>query len=132
MDATGGSATRITADAPICNAGTEPEWQDGIWWGRPAWSPDGSKIAFARTFNGPCRAEDTRADLFVINQDGTGETQLTTGPDWGILPSWSPDGSRIVYDGGTWSIHVINADGTGDVAIIPPNDSAISDPDWGP
>ena len=49
-----------------------------------------------------------------------------------LHPSWSPDGSKIVYDGGDWTIHVVNADGTGDVAIIPGGNVTADSPDWGP
>src|SRR5262245_26403445 len=55
---------------------------------RPAWSPDGSRIAFYRE-----RPGFRRGDMFLINADGTDESSL--GP--GIEPAWSPDGERIVY-----------------------------------
>jgi hypothetical protein len=52
----------------------------------PAWSPDGSRIAFARD-----------GDLYVMNSDGTGAVRLATrGGPWGS-PDWSPDGSQIVF-----------------------------------
>src|SRR5437762_3417993 len=72
-----------------------------------AWSPDGRQIAFSR--NG---------DVFVMNVDGTGVTQLThndfiADDD----PVWSPDGKHIAFhstrDGGDEDIFVMNADGTG-------------------
>ena len=53
---------------------------------QPAWSPDGTKIAFARGFD-----LDVDGNIYVINVDGTGLTQVThTGgshvPDWGTHP----------------------------------------------
>ena len=37
------------------------------------------------------------ADIYVMNADGTGEHQLTSGfPAWGA--SWSPDGTKIAYE----------------------------------
>jgi TolB protein len=64
----------------------------------PAWSPDGSKLAFARPNNG----------IYVIRVDGTGLRRLATGDD--DYPAWSPDGRRIVYttDDGLW---IMNANG---------------------
>lgn len=53
----------------------------------PAWSPDGTKIAF-----------NTGGDIFVMNADGTGRVNLTpggVGQDGGA--SWSADGSQIVF-----------------------------------
>jgi Tol biopolymer transport system component len=47
--------------------------------GQPAWSPDGTKIAFASSAG--------TGGIFSMNADGTGVTQLTTG---GFMPSWQP------------------------------------------
>jgi Tol biopolymer transport system component len=52
----------------------------------PAWSPDGMKIAFAGGLD-----LDTDGEIYVVNVDGTGLTQVThTGgsqsPDWGTHP----------------------------------------------
>jgi Tol biopolymer transport system component len=52
----------------------------------PAWSPDGTKIAFAGGLD-----LDTDGEIYVVNADGTGLTQVThTGgsqsPDWGTHP----------------------------------------------
>jgi Tol biopolymer transport system component len=56
---------------------------------RPAWSWDGRRIAFHRGFG-------RTADIYVINVDGTGERLLAHD---GMHPSWSPDDSRIVFQG---------------------------------
>jgi hypothetical protein len=75
----------------------------------PAWSPDGSKIAFG---SGVLTWE-----VFVMNADGTGRTNLSNNAaaiDSG--PVWSPDGSKIAFNSdrdGNFSIYVKNADGTG-------------------
>lgn len=54
-------------------------------------SPDGSRIAFAR-------GQNRRTDLFVMRADGTGVTRLTTTPDVDENnPSWSPDARRIAF-----------------------------------
>jgi serine/threonine protein kinase/WD40 repeat protein len=57
----------------------------------PDWSPDGSTIAFAEV-----RAQGTD-DLYVMNADGTGLTQLTEGGGDEYDPAWSPDGSLIAF-----------------------------------
>jgi TolB protein len=50
--------------------------------GTPIWSPDGRKILFSRQFG------VGSYDLFVMNADGTGETQLTTTPGFDFMGSW--------------------------------------------
>ncbi|HSR23257.1 MAG TPA: S9 family peptidase, partial [Candidatus Eisenbacteria bacterium] len=57
----------------------------------PAWSPDGSRIAFVSTRTG-------QPQLFVIAPDGGEARQLTSLPH-GVAgtPAWSPDGSLIAF-----------------------------------
>jgi uncharacterized repeat protein (TIGR01451 family) len=97
--------------------------------GQPAWSPDGSKIAFSSQRDGPGNTE-----IYVMNADGSGQTRLTENT-WGdFSPVWSPDGSKIAFTsyGGKafYSIYVMNADGSGiaEVTATPWDDGA----DWSP
>ncbi len=52
----------------------------------PAWSPDGTRIAFKSD-------RDGNDEIYVMNADGTGQTNLTSNaavdysPDWQPLPS---------------------------------------------
>jgi Tol biopolymer transport system component len=57
----------------------------------PAWSPDGQRIAFASD------RTSTNMDIFVINTDGTGLTQLTSDQAMDNFPTWSPDGQYIAF-----------------------------------
>jgi Tol biopolymer transport system component len=72
----------------------------------PAWSPDGTQIAFSR-FVG------TRFQVFVMNADGTDAKQLTFGDSAATGAAWSPDGRRIAFTRCAVScdIYVMNADG---------------------
>jgi Tol biopolymer transport system component len=56
-----------------------------------ALSPDGRRIAYARTDDG------MRGQIWVMNVDGSGQRRLTTGEDDERAPTWSPDGDRLVY-----------------------------------
>ena len=53
----------------------------------PAYSPDGTRIAFSRS-----------GDIWVMNADGTGAAAITGTEGSGeVNPTWSRDGSRIVF-----------------------------------
>ncbi|MFQ6043052.1 MAG: gliding motility-associated C-terminal domain-containing protein, partial [Candidatus Poribacteria bacterium] len=56
----------------------------------PAWSPDGTKIAFQSNRHG-------NWDIFLINIDGSQEEQLTNSVANEIKPKWSPDGKRMLF-----------------------------------
>jgi Tol biopolymer transport system component len=58
----------------------------------PAWSPEGLKIAFVRDHQqaGDCAC----GDIFVMNADGSGQTQVTSGI-FAYDPAWSPDGKVL-------------------------------------
>ena len=84
----------------------------------PDWSPDGRRIVFTShpVTDDPIRSN--LAEMYVINVDGTGLTRLTFNAEEERAPSWSPDGSRIVYmcriGGGAsiFEICTMNADGS--------------------
>jgi Tol biopolymer transport system component len=72
------------------------------------WSPDGSRIAFVSYRNG-------NSEIYVMNADGSGQTDLTNNTATDGWPAWSPDGSKIAFVSdwdGNWEIYVMNADGT--------------------
>ena len=96
----------------------------------PAWSPDGSKIAFSRKLTDSATGEFNN-EIFVMNVDGSGKTRLTdTRFEDEFQPSWSPDGTKIVYGrtlGEHQFIYVMNADGSGQVEL-----AKGFDPAWSP
>src|SRR5438034_5773417 len=71
------------------------------------------KITFQSNRNG-------NFDIFVMNADGSGVTQLTSHPFDEYLPLFSPDGSRIAFARClvTCDIVLINADGSGERTIL--------------
>ena len=104
----------------------------------PEWSADGKKIAF----------ESDRglfSEIFVMNADGTEETQVTTNPDFSFdrSPTFSPDGKKIVFESNRAvgegvdnpekdiEIFVVNLDGTGLIQLTR-NASRELHPDYAP
>jgi Tol biopolymer transport system component len=57
----------------------------------PAWSPDGTRIAFFGNLD-----EDSW-DLYTVRADGTDLDRLTSANAYDRNPSWSPDGRTIVF-----------------------------------
>jgi len=66
---------------------------DGNTPSQPRYSPDGSQIAF-------CGMEMPEAEVWVMDADGSNARQLTW--EGGSHPSWSPDGTRLVYTREIW------------------------------
>ncbi|MGH8934784.1 MAG: S-layer homology domain-containing protein [Acidimicrobiia bacterium] len=61
----------------------------------PAWSPDGTRIAFSRDQQGDLHP-DTCCSIGVMGADGSGAT-IMPGTVGGSFPSWAPDSAHLVY-----------------------------------
>src|SRR5579871_2561841 len=83
----------------------------------PAWSPDGTQIAFT-SMRGERWDVDLRHALYVldVDADGAEPRRLTAEDETGSLPSFSPDGALVAY-------YHTRYDGTsprhGQVAVVP-------------
>jgi hypothetical protein len=98
-----------------------------------AWSPDGSRIAFA----GPGAVNSLV--IYTMKADGSDVRQVTPGAsyDFAIVdnsPAWSPDGQKIAFDrnvrypdSSAWEIDTMNPNGTGRVTV-----TQGADPNWSP
>lgn len=84
----------------------------------PAFSPDGTRVAFTRTTRPPDPA-GYKSEVYVTNSDGSGSpARLTT--EGGANPTYSPDGSKIFYGGevnGVQGIYSMNTDGSGKALV---------------
>jgi hypothetical protein len=66
---------------------------------KPRWSPDGSRILFARESIGPTSSDDRIADTatFVVSDDGANLRQLVPTELFARDGAWSPDGETIAF-----------------------------------
>lgn len=100
----------------------------------PAWSPDGTTIAFARR-TGSTQARGSR-ELWLMDADGSNQRRLTTATTRHSdrFPAWSADGSKLAFRSnrsGNFEIYSINADGSG-VERLTDDAGFDSSPSWAP
>jgi thiosulfate/3-mercaptopyruvate sulfurtransferase len=73
--------------------------------GLPFVSPDGRRIAFNASREGP------QGDTYVINADGTGEVRLTNTPGFEAAPAWI--GNRVLTAAGRGAVEIVAYDLSG-------------------
>jgi dipeptidyl aminopeptidase/acylaminoacyl peptidase len=94
---------------------TDGAWDDG----QPAWSPDGSRIAFT-SYREEDRDHVARSDLWTIPAEGGDACKLTESNGESSSPAFSPDGQTIAFfghtEGNKWSattrLWTVPADGS--------------------
>ena len=98
---------------------------------QPAWSPDGSKIAFASARNA---VGGNTLDIYVMDANGLNVRRLTTAAGDDTAPAWSPDGNKIAFQSkrdGNLEIYVMNADGPNQTRLTK-NGNIDQTPAWSP
>ena len=125
MNADGGDPRQLTAD------------RRGMHAGQPAWSPDGSEIAFVRGRSVPSVLIVRPGDLFVMKADGSDVRRLTRG--WlDATPAFSPDGSELVFsrarsfDSSSRGLWVMRVPGGSPRQLTHTFDSLDGAPAWSP
>jgi Tol biopolymer transport system component len=104
-----------------------------------AWSPSGAQLAY----------HDATANVTtfrVVNADGSGDHGLPTLPELGVSggpASWSPDATRLVFEGAmlgdpmtsaddVHKVYIANADGSGSLTPLSPPEPYNTEPAWRP
>lgn len=120
----------LLVTAPVSGAGEEGSFPavqrlTNIINSYPCSSPDGKQIVFQSNRTG-------RYEIYVMNIDGTGVTQITDRDGDNVTPSWSPDGGSIAFAaniGDNSDIYVMNVDGS-DVRRLTEHPGDDSHPHW--
>jgi Tol biopolymer transport system component len=108
------------------------------------WSPQGNNIVFSRHVT-----PDVHSSMWIVHFNGTGLREVPAQPAHGcggpnsdpnaggcFDPSWSPDGTQIVFGNGSGdlgrNIYTVRPDGTGLTQVTHGDASQSSEvPDWG-
>jgi hypothetical protein len=90
----------------------------------PAWSPDGTLIAFSSN-------RDGNYEIYTIEPSGSNLRRLTSSPSSDFTPSWSPDGYWIAFASdrdGIMSVYIMDGQGGSVRRVITQHSMA---PVWG-
>jgi TolB protein len=95
----------------------------------PAYSPNGSQIAFTSSRDGD-------PEIYVMNRDGSNARRLTNNNAIDSSPTWSPGGNQIAFVSNRASpttprLYLMNADGSGQRPVGIPG-GHVDKPTWAP
>jgi hypothetical protein len=146
LDLASGQVSELTSTRTTNGSSDEQCWISSRCEGMddtPRWSPDGSRLVFARQVMSPEPGSAwTSAVVYVVNPDGSDLHRVTPQGFTAIDPSWSPDGSQLVFINTVMIVndaHTSVTDMRYDIYTVRPNGTALrrltdggisARPDW--
>jgi hypothetical protein len=116
----------VNADGSLPTPVPLPASVKSAW--QPAWSPDGTTLAFT------CDMSGGNQDICLVNVDGTNLRRLTSDAGSDVRPAWKPDGTQIAFAtsrySGVHEIAIMNADGSNVTRVT--STTAGYQPAWSP
>jgi Tol biopolymer transport system component len=132
IDPDGSNLTQLTVNGPdavLGNLGSDLQ---------PAWSPDGTQIAFTSTRDRNV-SEDFNFNVYKMLADGSSQLRLTKNLANDQAPTWSPGGTKVAFQSdrnGNWEIYTMKAkpEGRRNRPVNLTKDAASMDvrPTWSP
>ena len=124
MDVDGGNPQNLTNNPPAHD-------------GSPSWSPDGKRIVFSSERDGHFIGdfELITSEIYVMNDDGGNQQRITENRKNDESPSWSPNGTRIVFSSDrkgdflNYQIYVMDTE-TGNLQRLTENRKNDGGPAW--
>jgi len=93
-------------------------------------SPDGKRVAVERT-----DPQTQNKDIWLVDAASGASTRFTSDPGWEAFPTWSPDGSRIVFTsnrGGVFDLYQKPANGASNETLFYQSSEGKGPNSWSP